>query len=78
MYVKKHFGLEEKRQLTKMFSYIFKSFENTLAKTEWMDKETRENAVKKMQKMDQVVAYPDELLDQKIVDEYYKGYSSFI
>ena len=44
----------------------------------YTNKETRENAVKKMQKMDQVVAYPDELLDQKIVDEYYKGYSSFI
>ena len=73
MYVQKHFGLEEKRALSQMFSYIFRSFENTLAETEWMDKETKENAVKKMQKMDQVVAYPDELLDQQIVDEYYEG-----
>lgn len=77
MYVQKHFGLDEKRALQEMFDYIFKSFENTLANTEWMDKETRENAVKKMQKMDQVVAYPDELLDKKTVDSYYKGIIQF-
>ena len=73
MYVQKHFGLEEKRALNEMFSKIFKSFENTLENTEWMDKDTRESAVKKMQKMDQVVAYPDELLDKQVVDDYYKG-----
>ena len=67
--------MEEKRALSEMFSYIFESFENTLANTEWMDDETKDNAVKKMRKMDKVVAYPDELLDTKIIDEYYKGNS---
>ena len=71
--IQKHFGLEEKRALNEMFSKIFKSFENTLENTEWMDKDTRESAVKKMQKMDQVVAYPDELVNKQVVDDYYKG-----
>ena len=38
-----------------------------------MDKETKENAIKKMEKMDQVIAYPDELLNRDELDEYYKG-----
>merc|ERR1712243_76722 len=38
-----------------------------------MDEKTKENAIKKMENMDQVVAYPDELLDLEIIDEYYKG-----
>ena len=73
MYVRKHFSLEEKKSLNTMFSYIQDSFQNTLRNTNWMDKETKENAIKKMEKMDQVIAYPDELLNKDELDEYYKG-----
>ena len=73
MYVRKHFDLEEKKALNEMFSYIQDSFQNTLRNTNWMDKETKENAIKKMEKMDQVIAYPDELLNKDEIDEYYKG-----
>ena len=73
MYVRKHFDLEEKRDLGEMFSYTRHAFEKLLANTEWMDDETKKNAVKKMKKMDQVVAYPDELLDDEVVDGFYKG-----
>ena len=73
MYVREHFSLEEKKSLNEMFSYIQDSFQNTLRNTNWMDKETKENAIKKMEKMDQVIAYPDELLNKDEIDEYYKG-----
>ena len=73
MYVRKHFSLEEKNALNAMFLYIQDSFQSTLGNTNWMDKETKDNAIKKMEKMDQVIAYPDELLKKDEIDEYYKS-----
>ena len=37
----------------------------------WMDNETKLEAKKKLVKMKQFLAYPDELLDREKVDEYY-------
>ena len=37
----------------------------------WMDDETKLEAKKKLVKMKQFLAYPDELLDREKVDEYY-------
>ena len=42
-----------------------------LEKVEWMDDKTKERAKEKLNKMDQLIAYPDELLNQKIIDGFY-------
>merc|ERR1719245_1103653 len=54
-----------------MITYIRAAFHSMLEKVEWMDDKTRERAKEKLNKMDQFIAYPDELLNQMIIDEYY-------
>lgn len=38
---------------------------------DWMDSETKKNALDKAEAIDEFVAYPNELLDAKKVDGYY-------
>ena len=73
MYVRKYFKPEEKKTVLDMISYIRKSFENILEKITWMDDETKIEAQLKLEKMDQFIAYPDELIDQNKVDGLHKG-----
>ena len=37
-----------------------------------MDDDTKAQAFEKLEKMRAFVAYPDEIMDEKILDEYYK------
>lgn len=37
----------------------------------WMDETTRKAALEKVDAMDALIAYPDELLDDRKIDEYY-------
>jgi len=71
MYVRKYFKPEEKAAVEEMISYIRAAFHSMLEKVEWMDDKTKERAKEKLNKMDQFIAYPDELLDQKIIDDFY-------
>ena len=40
-----------------------------------MDHQTRENAILKLDAMQQSIAYPDELFDKTTVDQFFKGIS---
>ena len=39
---------------------------------EWMDDETKIAARKKLEKMEQYIAYPNEVFNQTVVEEYFK------
>lgn len=43
----------------------------TLQTVEWMDEVTRKEALSKVNKMDYHIAYPDELVDNNKLEEYY-------
>ena len=61
-----------------MISYIRESFGRILDNLPWMDAETKTQAKKKLEKMDQFIAYPDELTDQESVDGLHKGTHIYI
>jgi len=71
MYVRKYFQPEEKAKVEELITYIRKAFHHMLDKVEWMDKKTKQRAAKKMNKMDQFIAYPDEMRDQFTIDSFY-------
>ena len=70
MYVRQFFKPEEKQVLEEMIGYVRRYFSHMLDGLSWMDDETKSEAKKKMEKMDQFIAYPDELLDQETIDDF--------
>ncbi|XP_070498436.1 neprilysin-2-like [Chironomus tepperi] len=71
MYVRKYFDPVSKKNALDMVDAIKKEFEEILKKVSWMGDETRKAALVKVKKMYTNVGYPDELIgDQKIIDFY--------
>ena len=73
MYARKYFDTHEKLPVTQIFEYLRRSFHQMLEVTEWMGDEAKEMARKKLKSMKQNIAYPDEMLNQTIMDQYYEG-----
>lgn len=73
MYVRKYFQKDSKKEALDMVTNIRDEFKETLSKVEWMDKKTREEALKKLKAMDTLIGYPDELMDDSKLEEWYKG-----
>lgn len=59
-----------------MVSDIRAEFEEILKNVDWMDEKTRINALEKAKSMSTHIAYPDELLDNRKLEEFYDGVSS--
>ena len=47
-------------------------FVENLETVKWMDGETRENFVKKIKRIEELIAYPDIILDDKELEGFYK------
>ena len=77
MYVRKYFKPEDKKVMLNMVAYVRKYFTKMLDKLTWMDDATKLKAKKKMEEMDQFIAYPDELVDQTMIDGLHKGLSIY-
>ena len=75
MYVKKHFPQEAKDQMLEMTNYLRKSFHGIIEDLDWMDDETKTKAQEKLNKMGQFIGYPEEILDEEIVEGFYEGLS---
>lgn len=58
-----------------MVADIRSEFYDILKKVDWMDEETRKNALDKARSMSTHIAYPDELLDDKKLEEFYADVS---
>lgn len=71
LWVKHNFDKSSKPIATEMVHAIQDEFKLTLQTLDWMDVETRRSALKKIEKMEVHVGYPAELLDEKLLDEYY-------
>ena len=78
MYAREYFPIEKKQEAIKQVQYIRKTFEFLVPHITWMDQETKSNALEKLRAMGQFIAYPDELLDRSIMDDYYKGMNYII
>lgn len=73
MYVRKFFKSEEKQVLEEMIGYIRRYFAHMLHESSWMDDQTKMEAKKKLEKMNQFIAYPDQLLDKETIDGFHDG-----
>ena len=73
MYVRKYFKAEEKRVMLEMIDYIRKSFKSIVDNSSWMDGETKIEAKKKLDKMGQIIAYPNEIIDQSLMAKLHEG-----
>jgi len=72
LYVRKHFKEETKLAVINMTNRIRKEFENILRKVTWMDEQTRQAAINKLHAMGQLIGYPEELLDNDKLENYYE------
>ncbi|XP_063701659.1 neprilysin-2-like [Culicoides brevitarsis] len=73
MYVRRYFNEESKKNALEMVDGIKQEFKNVLESVKWMDDDTREQAMKKLEAMSTLIAYPDELNKDEILLEYYKN-----
>lgn len=71
-YVQKFVNETAKINSANLVNYLRNEFINILDKVDWMDQETKNKAIVKAQKMESHIAYPDELLDNKNVENFYK------
>ncbi|XP_044018489.1 neprilysin-2-like isoform X2 [Aphidius gifuensis] len=71
MYVRKYFKEEAKKNAEEMVNDIRIQFNKILEKVDWMDDETRKSALDKAASMSTHIAYPDELLDDKKLEDFY-------
>lgn len=72
LYVRKYFNQESKDVALEMVNSIRKEFEGILGSITWMDEKTREAALVKAKSIVTHIGYPDELMDDKKLEEYYK------
>lgn len=72
LYVRKYFNEESKKSAVEMVTDIRQEFQKILKKVDWMDEETRKSALEKAESMSTHIAYPDELLNDKKLEEFYE------
>lgn len=73
MYVKNYFKSDSKDQAMEMVSYIKREFNNILDEVDWMDDETRQEAKAKADAISTYIGYPDELLNDTLIEDLYSG-----
>ena len=73
MYVKKYFRTAAKEFTEDMVTNITKEFKDMINKVGWMDEKTKLRAVEKVDLMTPNIAYAKEILDDKLLDDFYDG-----
>ncbi|XP_023346897.1 neprilysin-2 isoform X3 [Eurytemora carolleeae] len=73
MYAKEYFPESSKQIADDMVSNIKKEFKTMLDELDWMDDITRKKAHSKVDKMMPFIGYAKEILDDKLINEHYKG-----
>lgn len=71
LYVRNHFNKETKAAALELVNSIKEEFVTTLKTLPWLDDKTKTAALHKIEKMIAYIGYPDELLDDEKLVEYY-------
>ncbi|XP_058986488.1 neprilysin-2 isoform X2 [Musca domestica] len=71
LYVRKYFKEDSKSNALEMVNNIRSVFDNILDEVTWMDDKTKAEAKNKLKHMTTHIGYPDEMLDDKKLAEYY-------
>ncbi|XP_049843202.1 neprilysin-2-like isoform X5 [Schistocerca gregaria] len=72
IYVRKYFNEEAKKAALEMVDDIRQEFLHILQEVDWMDEGTRKKGLEKAKSMAVHIAYPDELLDDNKLDQFYE------
>ncbi|CAH1980231.1 unnamed protein product [Acanthoscelides obtectus] len=72
LYIRKYFNEEARQNAKEMVADIRAEFYDILKKVDWMDDITREHALDKAKAMTTHIAYPDELLDDRKLEQFYE------
>ena len=78
MYARRYFGKEQKTPIREMVRYLKESFRNIIKQTKWMSSDTRTKALKKLDAMKEIIAYPEELSNETIIDDFYRGKKTWL
>ena len=74
MYVREHFKDKRiKQDIGEIVEEISKEFEKLLHQNSWMDDQTKAEALKKLHAMNSNIAYPDELFNDTMIENFYQG-----
>ena len=73
MYAKEYFPVESKKIAEEVVENLRNEFIIMLDELTWMDSQTKTNALKKVSQMSAHIAYPQEILDSRLINEFYKG-----
>ncbi|CAG0879907.1 unnamed protein product [Cyprideis torosa] len=72
-YVERYFAPEAKEEVEVLISDLKTAFGDILTNLDWMDEETRVRAEAKLGTIRSFVAYPDFILDDNALSDYYQG-----
>ncbi|EPB78564.1 hypothetical protein ANCCEY_02304 [Ancylostoma ceylanicum] len=75
MYVMKAFDQASKNVTQEMIGDLLEAFRQMVLTNDWMDAKTKASALDKAGQMLQHIAYPDFILDDQKLDDYYSGSS---
>merc|ERR1719319_1857991 len=77
MYIKKHFNEDAKKTMRTMVKDIKEEMKKIISNVNWMDDITRKGAIQKVEKMQEYIGYPEELLNVGLLEELYKDLEVF-
>jgi len=72
MYVRNHFKENTKRSAIEIVNGVRNAFENIILEVPWMDERTRQAALHKLRRMTAHIGYPNEVMDNKEIENYYE------
>lgn len=75
LYVRKYFNEDARKNAMEMVSDIRSEFMKILQNVDWMDDITKKNALEKAAAMTSHIAYPDELLSDSKLEQFYSSVS---
>ncbi|KAL6727698.1 hypothetical protein Aduo_009552 [Ancylostoma duodenale] len=78
LYVRSTFDQASKNVTLEMIDDLQEAFRGMILTSDWMDTQTKTAALNKAEKMLCKIAYPDFILDDKKLDDYYSGVSEFL
>ena len=68
LYVKKYFPPDAKKRMIELVSNLKKALGDRIKNLEWMSQVTKDEAIKKLEKMNVKIGYPDKWIDYSKVD----------
>ncbi|KAF5270898.1 hypothetical protein FQR65_LT17765 [Abscondita terminalis] len=82
LYVERFFDTKTKTKVEQMVEEIRSEFLKILQTADWLDNSTKKNAIDKLVAMKTCIGYPEELLQDKVLERYYQSlnvdYNSYL